>query len=334
MNPLVFIYGIISFLVVYTVTPWLIRYLWRIGLIVKDQNKKDKHLVPLSGGLAVLVGIFAGLFSFIFFRTFFTNVYTGLVINDRNLMLLFAAMISLFIITLVGFLDDLIINKSKDSSTGLKQWQKPLLTLTAAVPLMVISAGTKFMYFPIIGRVDFGIFYALLIVPIGVVGASNMVNMLEGYNGLGTGMGIIYIGMLGLYAGVYHRYVAALICMVVFFSLLAFYIYNKYPAKIFPGDSLTYLLGATIAIVAIVGNIEKAAIISSIPFFIEFILKTRSKFKANSYGYYYKGKVKVDYKKIYSLPHLFVRSCKYTEKQIVFFMMIIQLVFSLAIWLI
>jgi len=112
MNPLVLIYGLISFFVTYVVTQWLISYLWRIGLVVKDQNKRNKPLVPLSGGLAVLVGVFSGLFSFIFFRTFFTNASAGLVINDRNLMLLFAAMVSLLIITLVGFLDDVVVNKS------------------------------------------------------------------------------------------------------------------------------------------------------------------------------------------------------------------------------
>jgi len=256
------------------------------------------------------------------------------VATDRNLMLLFASMVSLFIITLVGFLDDLVIKSSKDYSIGLKQWEKPLLTLTAAVPLMVVNAGNTEMWLPIFSVVDIGIFYPLFIIPIGVVGASNMVNMLEGYNGLGTGMAIVYIGMLGIYAYHFNRYIAALIALVAFFSLIAFYVYNKCPAKILPGDSLTYLLGATIAIIAIVGNIEKAAIISAIPFFIEFVLKARSRFKAQSYGYYYKGKVKVDYDKIYSFPHVFARTGKFTEKQIVFFMILIQLFFSSLIWLI
>src|SRR3989344_5843825 len=151
--------------------------------------------------------------------------------------------------------------------------------------------------------------------------------MLAGYNGMEAGMGIVYVGMLGIFAYVNDRDVAALIALVVFFSLLAFYIYNKYPAKILPGDSLTYLLGGSIAVIAIVGNIERAAIVSSVPFFIEFILKARSKFKAQSYGYYYKGKVKVDYDKIYSFPHVFARTGKFTEKQIVFFMILIQLFF-------
>ena len=168
---------------------------------------------------------------------------------------------------------------------------KPLFTLIAAIPLMVVNAGFTIMYLPFGFRVELGILFPLLIIPIGVVGASNMVNMLAGYNGMEAGMGIVYIGMLGLFAYINNRDVAALIALVIFFSLLAFYIYNKYPAKILPGDSLTYLLGGSIAVIAIVGNIERAAIVSSVPFFIEFILKARGGFKMQSYGYYYKEKI-------------------------------------------
>jgi len=334
MNYQILLYGIVSFLIVYFITPSLIKYLTKISLIVKDQNKKNKPLVPISGGLAVLVGLFGGLLLFIFYRTFFVNMDVGLSATDKNLMLLFASMVSLLIITLVGFLDDIVINKSKDHSAGLKQWQKPLLTLTAAVPLMVVNAGNSELWLPFLGVIDIGILYPLIFIPIGVVGASNMVNMLAGYNGMETGMAIIYVGMLGLYAYTNIRYIAALIALVTFFSLLAFYLYNKVPAKILPGDSLTYLLGATIAVIAIVGNLEKAALISAIPFFMEFVLKARSKFKAQSYGYYKNGKIKVDYKKIYSLPHIFARTGKYTEKQIVYLMFFIQIIFSSLIWLI
>ena len=237
-------------------------------------------------------------------------------------------------ITLVGFVDDLLI-KSKEESSGLKQWQKPLLTLTAAIPLMVVNAGATAMWIPILGRTDLGILYPLLLIPIGVIGAANMVNMLAGINGLETGMGIIYTGMLGLYAYTNGSETAALIALLIFSSLIAFFIFNKYPAKILPGDSLTYLLGGSIAVIAIIGNIEKAAIIASIPFFIEFILKWKSKFKAKSYGYYHKGKIKSHHrKKVYSLVHLLTRKGTHTEKQITTFFIILELIFCLLIWVI
>lgn len=326
-------YGMVSFLVVLFSVQWLIKYLKRIGLVVRDQNKEDKPLVPISGGLAVLAGVFAGLLFFIFMRTFFTGELGGVAASDENLMLLFASMTSLLLITLVGFLDDLVIEKkTKSHSLGLKQWQKPLFTLVAAIPLMVVNAGFTIMYLPFGFKVELGVLFPLLVIPIGVIGASNMVNMLAGYNGMEAGMGIVYIGMLGLFAYVNDRDVAALIALVLFFSLLAFYIYNKYPAKILPGDSLTYLLGGSIAVIAIVGNIERAAIVSAVPFFVEFILKARKKFNVNSYGYYYKGKIRSHYDKIYSIPHIFARTGRFTEKQIVYFMIFIQLVFSSLIW--
>ena len=328
-----FLCAAISFLIVWFMTSWLIRYLNRIGLVVKDMNKENTPLVPSSGGLAVMAGVFAGLMCFIFFRTFFPET-TGLVLNNGSLLHFFAGITAILIIGFVGFIDDLMINNSKERSSGLKQWQKPLITLSAAIPLMVVNAGTTVMGFPFLGEIDVGLLYPLLFIPIGVVGAANMVNMLGGFNGMETGMGIVYIGMLGIYSYVHHSYLGALIALVTFASLLAFYFYNKIPAKILPGDSLTYLLGGVLASIAILGNMERAALIVSIPFFIEFFLKARSKFRAQSYGYFKDGKIHSKYKKIYSIPHIFSRTGKFTEKQISWFMILISLVFSSLIWVI
>lgn len=326
------IMAIVSFLVVFFLTPWLIKFLRKINLVVKDMNKKDTPLVPVSGGMAVMVGLFAGLMVFIFFRTFIPNGDGGL--DPRSLMLVFAATTTIIIITLVGFVDDLLIRKDFKSSTGLKQWQKPLLTLGAAIPLMVVGAGYSKIAIPFFGVVDFGLLYPLVLIPLGVVGAANMVNLLGGFNGVEGGMGLVYMGMLGIYTYVNGRTIASIIACVAFFSLLAFYYFNKDPAKVLPGDSLTYFLGGTLACVAILGNIERAAIIVSIPFFIEFILKARKKFKAHSYGYYKDGKIQSFYKKVYSIPHFFTRTGRFTEKQITYFCIFIELVFSSLIWVI
>lgn len=328
-----FICAAISFLVVWFLTPWLIRYLNRIGLVVKDMNKEGTPLVPVSGGLAVMAGVFSGLITFIFFRTFFPQS-TGLVLDNGTLLHFFAGITVILIISFVGFIDDLVINRSKDRSSGLKQWQKPLLTLSAAVPLMVVDAGVTVMGFPFFREINVGLLYPLLFIPIGVVGAANMVNMLGGFNGMETGMGIIYTGMLGLYAYYHQGYIGALIALITFTALIGFYFYNRSPAKILPGDSLTYLLGATLASIAILGNMEKAALIVSIPFFIEFFLKARSKFRAQSYGYCKNGKIYSKYNQIYSIPHIFTRTGKFTEKQVTWFMILIELGFSSLIWII
>jgi len=59
---------LVSFLIAVYMTPWSIRYLRRIGLIVKDQNKYGKPLIPISGGMAVLAGFFIGMMVYLFFE--------------------------------------------------------------------------------------------------------------------------------------------------------------------------------------------------------------------------------------------------------------------------
>ncbi|MBU0929974.1 MAG: hypothetical protein KJ623_02795 [Nanoarchaeota archaeon] len=322
---IILISSILGFFITLLSGNYIIKYLRKIGLVVKDMNKKDKPLVPISGGIMVLGGIIFSLLAFIFIQTFIykNNIYT---------ISVFAALNTILLISLVGLVDDLLIKSSKESSHGLKQWQKPLLTLLASIPLIVINVGDTIMWLPLIGKVNVGLLYPLLFIPIGVVGAANMVNMLAGYNGLEAGMGLVYTGMLGLYSYFNGYYLGALIAAVTFFSLIPFLIFNKSPARVLPGDSLTYLLGASLVCIAVLGNIEKAAIICSIPFFIEFVLKARSKFKANSYGYIKNGKIHSFYDKIYSIPHIFARTGKFTEKQIVYFCITIELLFSSLIW--
>ena len=333
MIGIIFLCAIVDFLIVLWLTPWLIRYLRKINMVVQDQNKEGKPLVPISGGLAVVAGFFVGVMTFIFIRSFFP-VNDGLMLDDKTLVYIFAGITSILIISLVGFIDDLIIKRNQDSSAGLNQWQKPLLTLAAAIPLVAVFAGETSMALPFFGRVNVGIIYPLVLVPIGVVGAANMVNLLGGLNGLESGMGLVYTGMIGLYSYTHSKYLAAFISLMVFSALLGFFIYNKYPAKILPGNSLTYFLGGTLAIIAIIGDIERAVIVAAIPFFIELILKLRSKLKADSFGYYENGKLHSKYKKIFSLTHIFLRTGKFTEKQIVWMFMIIELIISSLIWFI
>ncbi len=63
------------------------------------------------------------------------------------------------------------------------------------------------------------------------------------------------------------------------------------------------------------------------------MLKLRGKFKPQSYGYLKDGKIHSRYKKIYSIPHLFTRTGNFTEKQVVFYVILIELFFSSLIWL-
>ncbi len=305
--------GIITgFLISFIFTPKLANYLKEIGLLGKDFQKPKKPKIPEMGGPAVIAGFIGGMFLFIWIKVFMYGEPEGLV-------KIFAGITTLLIIFLVGILDDISgIKKNIRKRKGLRQWQKPILTLPASIPLVAIMAGNSSISLPFIGSVDIGILYPLLLIPIGVVGASNAINMLAGLNGLEAGMGTVLIGSLGIYAYIKGDLFIAAFGLIFASSLLGFLVFNWYPAKIFPGDSLCYAIGAVAAIMAVLGNMERFAVYCFVPWFIELFLKARSKFRAESFGILRSdGTLACRYKKCYSLTHVVMKLGRYKENEIV-----------------
>ena len=298
--------ALISLAVSFFVTIFLVK-IWmraakKFDLVGKDLNKVDGPLIPESGGLPVMFGFLSGLLLYVFFKTFLLK-------TETNLLAMFAVMMSFMFAGFLGFIDDILGWKK-----GLAQWQKPLLTLPVAVPLMVLDAGHHTMTLPVFGPVNFGLAYPLLIIPIAIVGAANGFNMLAGLNGLEAGMGAIILGTMGYISFVTGNPLISLIAFSAVAALLAFHTFNRYLAKIFPGDSLTYSIGALIAILAILGNMERIAVFLFIPYFVELLLKARYKFKFESTANTPQpdGTLLAP-DKTASLVHIFVRKFK-TEK--------------------
>lgn len=295
---------LVSFFMVFFLAPSMKKFLESARIIGVDHQKREKPGMATSAGVLVTAGALIGGFFFIGVHTFLTH-------TTINLTYLLAAYCSIFIITFIGFLDDINVSKRprrskgiEDFRVGLKQWQKPLLTLPAAIPLMAVMAGTSTMTVPFFGIVDFGLIYPLVMIPVAVVGVSNATNMLAGMNGLETGLGSVVMFFLGMYTFSLGRLEASVLAFTMCFSLLAFLRWNWFPAKFLPGDSLTYLIGASFASVIIIGNIEKFGIMIFTPWLIEAVLKLRSRFKARSLGDIQKdGTLKAPYKKVYSLTH-------------------------------
>ncbi|MBI2040911.1 MAG: hypothetical protein HYT16_02290 [DPANN group archaeon] len=287
---------LLSFLATFFLIRAWIRIAKRFNLVGKDANKLGNILIPEIGGLPVLFGTLTGLLAYVFFKTFIIK-------TETHLIVLFAAIIALMLASFVGFIDDVLGWKQ-----GLAKWQKPLLTLPAAVPLIVINAGHSAMLLPLLGVIDFGILYPLVIIPVSIVGATNGFNMLAGLNGLEAGMGAIILAALGYIALLTGTPWLAIIAFCAVVSLLAFLLFNRFPAKIFPGNTLTHGTGALIAILAVLGNMERAAVILFLPYFAELVLKARYKFEVESCSNVPQpdGTLKAP-DKTASLVHIFVR---------------------------
>jgi len=267
-----FISYCIAFLAVFLLAPPFIRRMHDQGLVGKDMNKLTKPPVAELGGVVVFLGFSAGVFISILIATYLHWI-------DVELTFLLGGFCTIAMITFIGVIDDIIGWKK-----GIRQWQHFIIPIIAAIPLVVVYAGHTTMVIPIIGEINFLIFYPLIIIPLAVTGASNAVNMLAGFNGLEAGQGIILTAALTFIAIMSGSPTAAILGVAMIAALLAFLKFNWFPAKIFGGDSLTLMIGANLAVMSIIGGIEIFGLLLTSLFFVEFIIKAKHRLKSECFG--------------------------------------------------
>ncbi|MDO8563649.1 MAG: glycosyl transferase family 4 [Nanoarchaeota archaeon] len=311
---------ILSFLVVLLLMPFWIRKSKQIGLVWNDMNKYYKTSVSGSGGIITVLGFLIGILIFIAYRVFSLN-------SQEFLVELFAILVIVLMLSGIGLIDDLLGWRRG----GLSKRSRIILVALAAIPLMAINAGKSIINLPFFGTIDIGVFYPLIMIPLGIIGATTTFNFLAGFNGLEAGQGILLLSATGFVAFLTGNTWITIVSLIMIASLLAFLRYNAFPSSVFPGDSLTYSVGGLIAILAILGNFEKIAFFFFIPYIIETILKIRGKLIKQSFGKPLPdGSLDLLYNKIYGLEHLAIYffkkiNIKPTEEKVVGLIWIFQI---------
>jgi len=284
------------------------------GIIGKNRNSLDQEEIAEMGGLVIVAGYSGGIIFIIFMKTFL-DLFISI-----SLTSILAAFSTIAIVALIGIFDDLI---------SIKQGIKAFMPVFAALPLIAIKEGFTVMKVPFIGFVDFGLFYHIVLIPLGITGAANAVNMLAGFNGLEVGMGIVAIGSLSIIAYLIGETTAFLLSVVMLGSLFATLYYNWYPAKILIGDVGTLTIGAVMASIVIIGNFETAGVILIIPYIIDFIIKAKNHFPY-SFGVYKEGKLYCPDNGPVGLGQLIMKvSGGISERNLVLVLMGIEVVFGI-----
>ncbi len=276
MYPLLFIFAV-SFMTTFLTMLWLIPKLERAGIVGRDVNKPNQPEVPEMGGFGIIGGLCIGVLVAIGMHTLLGWF------EDIHLTYLLAALVTILLMSLIGIFDDLF---------AMHQAVKATLPLLAALPLMAVNVGVKSMGIPFVGEVYLGILYPLILIPLGIAGASNVTNMLAGFNGLEAGMGLVACSTLSIIAFKIGRTDALVILIPMVAALLAFLFYNRYPSKVLIGDIGTLSIGAVIASSVIIGNFEFAGIILIIPYAFDFVIKAVNGFPSKGWwGRYENGKL-------------------------------------------
>jgi UDP-N-acetylglucosamine--dolichyl-phosphate N-acetylglucosaminephosphotransferase len=250
--------ALLAMTIVFVLTPPLIRKMYSGGMVGLDVNKRERTMVAELGGIAAL-------FAF--------SVSLSLVIGVQKLLgsvaepPFLAAISVFFMAAMIGLIDDI---------SDLRQRLKAIAVAFAALPLMLVHLGATVIVFPFGFQWSFPgewrLLYWLILVPIGVTGVANALNMSAGYNGLETGQ-IAIIAAVLLVVGQVKAVpdVAMLVFGAIFGSSAGLYYFNRHPARLFIGDIGTLGLGAALAAGVILAHIEFFGLVAIAPAFYELL---------------------------------------------------------------
>ena len=230
--------GILAFLVTIFSMPRLIQKLKNANIVGKDIHKTSKPIVAEMGGIGILFGFIIGIF-------------TGIYLYPSLTFQLVIVLLVILLVGIIGMVDDLLTLSSKE---------KLLFLFLAGIPLIWVAPP------------NVGLIY-LIAIPIALSITSNLTNMLAGLNGIESGLGVIAMTSLTISCIVLGKFDVAIVSMSMLGALIAFLLYNRYPSRVFPGDTGTLVIGATIAAVAFIGRLKLIALIILIPNIIDAAMK-------------------------------------------------------------
>ncbi len=226
---------------------WLSR---RLGLLGTDAMKPwRRERVPDAGGagLALLLAL----------------VYLVLWLVEGASVYLAAGLLALYILT-VGLADDMW---RMDPVT------KPLLTMSgASILLLVPGVVEPRVFVPLYGWASLKLVYPMLL-PLLIGVSSNAFNMIDVVNGsmpsaaLAVLASLLAATLIAHSAGVYTPSRYELIYTIILMAALSSYLalYNRYPARVFNGDSGSLTIGALVGLAAIILKQEAVYLVAMSP---------------------------------------------------------------------
>jgi UDP-N-acetylglucosamine--dolichyl-phosphate N-acetylglucosaminephosphotransferase len=235
--------SLVAFGVSYLTIPPLSSWLKKRGVVGTDVHKLDKPKIPEMCGLAVIAGVtVGGLLS------------SGLFVwHSREIAAFLGAVL---IAGTIGVIDDI---------RPLSPKLKPILTAVAAAPILLLATYNPHPVFPLIGTLRLTILYPFLIL-FAIAVPANAVNMLDVFNGSMSGTIAIVSLALGLVLALSGNAIATSLAFALFGSLLAFYLFNRYPARVFGGDTGSLAVGAAVGALSVIGSIEAVTIAALAPY--------------------------------------------------------------------
>ena len=215
-------------------TPFVRRISFKVGAIDKPTARRvNKVPMPTMGGLAIFIAFNFSLF-FLLRNQIPNPQFYGIFFGEC-------------IILVTGIIDDIF---------ELKPIQKMIGILLAALAVYLFAnVRMTTLTFPFIGIVNFG-WFSLPITLLWIAAITNAINLLDGLDGLATGVTIIALFTTG-FTGLFFLPSTNIYIVIMIFTLVAaeigFLPYNFFPARIYLGDTGALFIGFMISIFSLSG---------------------------------------------------------------------------------
>src|SRR6187399_2580017 len=233
-NPEVLYGAAIALLIVILLTPAVGGMARLLGVVDQpDARRLNKRPIPRLGGLAIFLGILVPSLAFLDLS------------GEMRGILLGAA-----VARVVGAVDDF---------RGLAPLPKFVGQVAAAAIPVAFGVWIDHFTFPFVGVVDLPAWVGMPLTVVWIVAVMNMVNFLDGMDGLAAGVCAISGLTFATLALSLGKIDAALLSAVVAGACVGFLRHNFFPARIFMGDSGALVLGFTLAAVSISGLLKTAS---------------------------------------------------------------------------
>ncbi|WP_300855590.1 MraY family glycosyltransferase, partial [uncultured Clostridium sp.] len=236
---------IIAFSSVFILTPIFMKLAFKYNFTDKPTKRKQhKGETPICGGIAMFIGFFIAYF-IVFYNYSFDEKY-GIFIGS-------------LLILIIGIIDDYY------KSIGREFGITPRLAVQLLAAVIVFKSGISFEGFtnPFTHEyITLAPIVQFVLTITWIFGVTTVINWSDGMDGLAGSVSFISAITFAVSAIILGQPPSLLFSLITAGVVLAFLYYNKYPAKIFMGDSGANFLGFILSIIALDGAFKGATILS------------------------------------------------------------------------
>lgn len=218
---------LVSFTCVWLIHPAIAKMAIIRGLTDNPNARKlQKSPVPVMGGMAVFFGIIvsAGVTSIVF------NSYA-----------LFTCVVTMTVMMYMGFIDDLV---------GIKPWIRIAIEVAVIGFVVIMDLVNINDFHGLFGIGKLPVYVSLPLCAFSGVGIINAINMIDGVDGLSSGLGIFISFVFGCVFFYSHDFTMAVMAFATMGALVPFFFKNVFGhlSKMFIGDSGTMMMGIILCI--------------------------------------------------------------------------------------